>query len=226
MIGVDAHTLHDGAGKDLGELFDQTLTQGQGKGFAAYVWEKPGYDSPQPKISYLSTSPGWHWILGTGIYLDDVNAAFYAQIRQLLIEVALALVLLLALGGTVTRRILRQLGAEPQVTTDVVKRIASGQLNESVTLAPGDNSSLLAAVAHMQEELRQLVHKIIDSANQLGQMSSQVTRNAQGVAQSSAQQSQAASSMAGSVEQMTGSIHSIADHAEEARRLSQVSGEL
>jgi methyl-accepting chemotaxis protein len=43
------------------------------------VWDKPGFDQPQPKISYLMTSSRWHWIIGTGIYLDDVQAAFMSS---------------------------------------------------------------------------------------------------------------------------------------------------
>jgi methyl-accepting chemotaxis protein len=226
LLGVDAHSLKDAEGKNLGSLFDQTLASGQGKGFAAYVWDKPGFDHPQPKISYLQTSAAWGWVIGTGIYLDDVDRAFYSQMGYLLLEVLLALLLLMLAGGLVTRRILAQLGAEPQVTTEVVKRIAAGYLNEPVPLKPGDTSSLLAAVANMQQQLRDLVNQIINSATHLGQMSAQVTQNAGDVAQGSQQQSQSAASMAESVEQLTLSINRISDHAQDARRLSQASDEL
>ncbi|WP_338619743.1 methyl-accepting chemotaxis protein [Paludibacterium sp. THUN1379] len=226
LLGKDAHGLHDAGGKNLGELFDQTLAQGNGKGFAAYIWDKPGFDTPQPKVSYLMTTPGWHWIIGTGIYLDDVDHAFYAQMRWLLLQVSLSLLVLLALGALVTRRILRQLGAEPDITTGVVHRIAAGHLDEPVPLQPGDRHSLLAAVDDMRQQLRQLVNDILAGANHLGQTSAQVTQSAEHVAIGSREQSQAASNMAASVESMTQSIQSIAEHAQEARRLSQVSGEL
>ncbi|MBV8046731.1 MAG: cache domain-containing protein [Paludibacterium sp.] len=226
MLGKDAHTLNDAAGKNLGDLFDQTVSQGGGQGFASYIWEKPGFDTPQPKISYLKTTPVWHWIVGTGIYLDDVDAAFYAQMRWLLLEVLVSMVVLLTLGTLVTRRILTQLGAEPAVTTRVVQRIADGHLDEVVPLRPGDRASLLAAVDDMKTHLRQLVHDIIGGADQLGQSSAQVTASAEHVAIGSREQSQAASAMAKSVESMTQSIRAIAEHAQEARRLSEVSGEL
>jgi methyl-accepting chemotaxis protein len=226
LLGTDAHAAHDGDGKDLGDLFDQTLSAGNGQGFTSYVWDKPGFSSPQPKISYLSTTPGWHWVIGTGIYLDDVNSAFYAQLRILVLEVALALALLMTLGTVVTRRILAQLGGEPHATSEVVKRIAAGQLCERIDLQAGDSQSLLAAVADMQEQLRRLVHEIVNSANHLGQMSAKVTSNAAEVASGSQQQSQSASAMSRSVEKLTSSINTIADHAEAARRLSQVSGDL
>jgi methyl-accepting chemotaxis protein len=226
MVGKDAHTLHDAGGKNLGGLFDQTLAQGNGQGFAAYIWEKPGFDTPQPKISYLMTSPGWHWIIGTGIYIDDVDAAFYAQVRWLVVEVLVSLIVLLVLGTQATRRILRQLGAEPSVTTSVVQRIADGYLNEDVPLPPGDRTSLLCAVNDMRNHLRQLVHDIVAEVDRLEQSSAQVTRNAEHVADGSREQSQSAGAMAKSIESMTQSIQSIAEHASEARRLSEVSGEL
>ncbi|TDR80267.1 methyl-accepting chemotaxis protein [Paludibacterium purpuratum] len=226
MLGKDAHTLRDAGGKNLGDLFDQTIAQGQGQGFASYIWEKPGFDAPQSKISYLMTTPGWHWIVGTGIYLDDVDAAFYAQMRWLVVEVLVSLAVLLVLGALVTRRILAQLGAEPAITTGVVQRIAAGYLDEPVPMRPGDTSSLLAAVDDMKNHLRQLVHDIVDGANHLGQTSAQVTASAEHVAAGSREQSRSASAMAQSVETMTQSIQSIAEHAREARRLSEVSGEL
>jgi methyl-accepting chemotaxis protein len=77
------------------------------------VWDKPGFDQPQPKISYLMTSSRWHWIIGTGIYLDDVQAAFMKQLWLTLAEVAAILGLLLIAGLFLMRSVLGQLGADP-----------------------------------------------------------------------------------------------------------------
>jgi methyl-accepting chemotaxis protein len=226
LIGRDAHTLRDAEGKNLGTLFDQVVSVGNGRGFASYVWEKPGFSEPQPKVSYLSTTPGWHWIVGTGIYLDDVAQAFRREWLALLLEMLFALALLGFAGNLVSRRILAQLGAEPLVTTGIVKRIAAGRLNEVLVLRPGDQHSLLAAVAHMQGELRTLVHEIVRSASQLEQMSAEVMRNAEQVARGSQQQNRFSTSMAQSVEQLVVSIQRISVYAQDAHRLSQAAGDL
>ncbi|WP_024301244.1 methyl-accepting chemotaxis protein [Pseudogulbenkiania sp. MAI-1] len=226
LIGKNLHGIKTPEGVDLGAQFDKTLADGQGKGFASYVWDKPGFDQPQPKLSYLATTPGWHWVIGTGIYLDDVDAAFRHALLALLLRGGLLLALLLAVGYLLVRGVLRQLGGEPAATAAIVRRIADGQLDVAVPVREGDSDSLMAAVADMQSQLRQLVQRIAEGANAMSGMSSQIAGNAEAVAQSSGQQSGAATSMAASVQQMTVSINQIAEHAQDARQLSQASGEL
>ena len=45
----------------------------RGAGFVDYYWPKPGASTPSPKISYVKLFPEWGWILGSGIYVDDVE---------------------------------------------------------------------------------------------------------------------------------------------------------
>src|SRR5207302_1653183 len=52
------------------------LVKKQGAGFYGYLWPKPGFDKPVSKISYVRGFEPWGWIIGTGIYLDDVDAVF------------------------------------------------------------------------------------------------------------------------------------------------------
>jgi methyl-accepting chemotaxis protein len=52
MLGKNVQGLKTPTGVDLGQLFQDTVAKGNGQGFAAYVWDKPGFDQPQPKISY------------------------------------------------------------------------------------------------------------------------------------------------------------------------------
>jgi methyl-accepting chemotaxis protein len=63
--------------KDIhGKPFLKEMTEicmEQGAGFADYYWHKPGEDKPVPKISYVRVFPEWGWILGSGIYVDDVK---------------------------------------------------------------------------------------------------------------------------------------------------------
>jgi methyl-accepting chemotaxis protein len=226
LVGKDLHALKDGAGLNMGELYDHTLADGNGAGFASFIWDKPGFDQPQPKLAYLEKTPRWHWVIVTGIYMDDVDAAFYAQMRWLIIQGGVALVVLLALGTMVMRKILGQLGAEPAVTVEIVQRIAAGDLSGDIPSRSTGAHSLLAAIARMQSQLSGLVQDITHGVGALGRISAQVTQSAEKVAQSSQQQSAASTAMADSIETMTHSIQAISAHAEEARRLSQVSGDL
>ncbi len=71
-------------GKNLWELRDSTgnLTiqhlierARDGGGFERYLWEKPSSGKVAPKLGYVVMLKKWNWMLGTGLYLDDVDAA-------------------------------------------------------------------------------------------------------------------------------------------------------
>jgi two-component system NarL family sensor kinase len=47
----------------------------KGGGYVRYLWHRPSTNQLEAKLSYVVPLPRWGWMLGTGIYLDDVNAA-------------------------------------------------------------------------------------------------------------------------------------------------------
>ena len=59
----------------------------QGAGFTDYYWPKPGETLPSPKISYTRLFPEWGWIIGSGIYTDDVEK----EIRQIITLTGMAI---------------------------------------------------------------------------------------------------------------------------------------
>jgi methyl-accepting chemotaxis protein len=56
-------------------LFNEMVkvAKANGAGFVEYMWEKPGFTKPQPKLSYVEAFKEWGWIIGTGIYIDDIK---------------------------------------------------------------------------------------------------------------------------------------------------------
>ena len=53
-----------------------------GSGFITYSWPKPGEpkDKGYQKLSYVKGFPPWNWVVGSGIYIDDVNTAFWRAV--------------------------------------------------------------------------------------------------------------------------------------------------
>lgn len=79
-------------GKNLWELRDQSgnatiqklIAQAKsGGGFVRYMWEKPSTGKVAPKLGYVVVLERWGWMLGTGIYLDDVDNALTAIDSQI-----------------------------------------------------------------------------------------------------------------------------------------------
>lgn len=104
----------------------------QGEGFVHYHWPKPGFDVPVAKISYVKGFAPWQWIVGTGIYTDDVDAAFSGSLFKLLVFL---LVVAGGLGGVsffIARTIFQQLGAEIYPLLDSVSKLAAGDITVRV----------------------------------------------------------------------------------------------
>lgn len=55
-----------------------------GDGFLYFSWHKPTINAQAPKLGYAEYLPKWDWVLGTGIYIDDIDAqvAQFQVLRQ------------------------------------------------------------------------------------------------------------------------------------------------
>ena len=72
MNGKDLTDNKDPNGKALFVEMAKVCKE-KGKGFIDYVWAKPGNSTPVPKISHVELYKPWGWVVGTGLYVDDVD---------------------------------------------------------------------------------------------------------------------------------------------------------
>ncbi|KAF1021667.1 MAG: Methyl-accepting chemotaxis protein 4 [Paracidovorax wautersii] len=79
LQGVDFCEPSQPAGENQTKLLLQTASQGGG--IVRYLWQKPSSQVMAPKMSYVIPVGQWGWILGAGMYLDDVEATL-RQIDQ------------------------------------------------------------------------------------------------------------------------------------------------
>ena len=128
MNGNDISSFKDPNGKAL--FVDMvSAVKKDGAGFVPYEWPKPGFDKPQPKLSYVAGFAPWDWVIGTGVYIDDLRAQSWASTRRALIAAGLVLLLTLAVSIIVARRITRPL----QQMTITMNALARGGLAVVVT---------------------------------------------------------------------------------------------
>src|SRR5258708_5161859 len=69
--------------------------QGDGAGFVGYIWNKPGVGHPVEKLSFGKSFAPWGWVLGSGIYLDDVNTAVGTAVAKFAAGVLVVLLVVL-----------------------------------------------------------------------------------------------------------------------------------
>jgi methyl-accepting chemotaxis protein len=127
MNGNDLSTFKDPNGKALFVDFVDVVRK-NGAGFVPYEWPKPGFDRPQPKLSYVVGFAPWGWVIGTGVYIDDLSAQTWASTQRTLLVAGLVLLITLAVSVLVARGITRPL----QRMTVAMKALAGGKLDVEV----------------------------------------------------------------------------------------------
>jgi len=73
LNGKDLSAFKDKGGKQIFTEF-ANVAKTDGEGFVDYVWPKPGFETPQPKVSYVKLFKPFNWVIGTGAYVSDVSA--------------------------------------------------------------------------------------------------------------------------------------------------------
>jgi methyl-accepting chemotaxis protein len=69
----------------------------RGGDFVAYSFPRPGDPTPLPKLSYIALAQPWGWVVGAGVYLDDIDAAYANLVRSIcLVAAAIAAVIVAA----------------------------------------------------------------------------------------------------------------------------------
>jgi len=110
-------------------FFENLIARAQeGGGFSAYLWPRAGAEEPIEKISYSALIPEWGWVLGTGVYEEDLVAATAPLRREVLVYVAVELVLGLLLLAVAGWLIARSIAIPLSKMTDVIERLAQGDL--------------------------------------------------------------------------------------------------
>jgi methyl-accepting chemotaxis protein len=229
-------------GKDLSDFKDPTgktmfvemvsLVRREGAGFVPYMWPKPGKAEPQPKISYVKGFEPWGWIVGTGIYIDDVDALRHAEAFKAASVSLVCLIFLLALSLTIGRSILKRL----QAANERIQFISQGDLSGSdMEVHSSDEiGSLSTAINRMQEHLREMVVSVSGSAVQLATAGEEFSANSQQITANSEETSAQSNvvstatdeinrnlqTVAANTQEMTASIGEIAKNTGEAARVA------
>ena len=219
LIGQDMlEKIKDGEGRyTLKDLIG--AVQSQRGAFVDTAFPRPGGKEPLPKLQYVMGFEPWGWLVGTGLYMDDLDAEFRNRMTQ---DVVIALVLLVVIGGigfSVAGSVLKQVGGEPSDAIDLMARAAAGDLTVDVKQAP--KGSMLASFGEMLVSLRSMVTEIHTGSGKLIKDAERINTAAREVAVASQHQADATSSMAAAIEEMTVSINHISDTANDTERASE-----
>jgi len=125
---------------------------------------------------------------------------------RLVLFVLVGFLIAMGIGMITARRIIRQLGGEPDYAVDVVRRIAAGDLTVEVSLPPGDNASLLFAMREMCSSLRNTLREIHISSDSLASASEQISASPQSLSHTATEQATNVDETSAAVEEITSTV--------------------
>lgn len=196
------------------------IAKGSGDGFIDYATPRLGSKEPVRKRSHIATFKPWDWSFVTGAYLDDIDEAFNASLRQLVALVALIAAMLSGVVYLVNRRLNRSLGGSPEYAALVVSATAGGNLAQHIDLQAGDRGSLLFKLQEMQAQLRQAIVAIIGAAKSIGTSTDEISSGNADLSRRTEEQAASLEETAASMEQLTSAVRQNADNARQASVLA------
>lgn len=153
------------------------------EGFVAYEWPKPKKEGGvtqelYPKLSYVKGFEPWNWVIGSGVYIDDLNAAFWRMVGIVWGLTIAVSVLTLAVALMARRRIMNELGGEVSDAVVAAQRITSGDLVTPVGSRMAISNSMLGTLETMRIQLDQLASAIVRSSRSLSTEMAKLTADA------------------------------------------------
>ncbi|KZE25962.1 methyl-accepting chemotaxis protein [Crenobacter luteus] len=179
-------------------------------------------DALYPKLNGVVRFEPWGWTIGTGFFVDDIDAAFRRQAAGLLALAAATLLGLVVLLRRMSRAIFDELGGEPAYANAVVGAIAEGRLGETIAVG-GPDGSLLAAMSRMQTNLATMIADIRAASGELAQTAASLARETGVLDDGAARASATATASAAAIEQLSVSIDQVCDGARRAEADAQAS---
>ena len=214
LIGQDLSTIKD---PDGFQVFNEmvAVAKAKGAGMIDYRWPKPGATDPVQKTSYISLFAPWGWIIGSGVYVDDVQAEFRQEVWKTAAIVAVITLVMVVLLVLIARSIVRPL----EQAVQAMASIASGESDLTRSLATEGSDEVTRLAGHFNAftgKLRRVVGDLQQSANGLAQASTQLGGNAHQAQDRSQRQSEQMELVATAVNQVTHGVQDVARNAEYA----------
>lgn len=208
------------------------LGKKEGQGYLQYTWMKPQTGKNTAKLTYIQSIPDWQWVIGTGVYMDDVQADVMAVTKSALLLTGLILAICLVSVYILSRRLVKPLRDAGAVIEVLEAEINAGQadLRRELPVSSHDEiglftqkvNRLLGHFRNIIQEIKNSTNHLTNSANALAATSLQMNSDSELVSQETTQVSATTTEvstniqmMATAAEQIATNINSVSAASEE-----------
>lgn len=211
-------------GQDLAELADPNgkliftefvnVVNADGEGFVDYMWPKPGEEEPQPKISFVKGFEDWGWIVGTGVYVDDLRA----MQRGIYLQVILVTLAIIAVSAVIVTVIAVQINKVLKELRYKAERYRSYDFTESIGIDQKDELGQVAdAFNKVVSGLKDLLSKILDASDKITVGAQTIGGDMEVLNDSSRQTADATTDISAIIEETTATTESVASIVEDVK---------
>ena len=172
LVGQNLWNMRDSNGTYvIRELIDRAK---EGGGYQRYLWPKPSTGLIERKLGYSVALPRWGWMLGAGIYLDDVDAAaarlrgnLLASVRETLLGLAtVAVVAALAVfAGGLVLNISEQRQADRKLKA-LAHRVVSSQEEERARVSRELHDHICQLLVSIKYQFELVGHRLAHPGGQ------------------------------------------------------------
>lgn len=210
MVGKDMSGYRDPLGKPV---FSDivALAKSRGEGSVEYTATRAGSTEYIPKVSYVKRFEPWGWVLGTGVYVEDIEREAAEAQRKLLMGLAVAALLAVGMGLGFSRSVVRPVKA----LADAAHQVARGDLHVTVPVESEDEVGRLGqAFNAMVTAIQEMVGGLGEVARATAADAERIGHSTEAMRRLSREQSEQLRHMAESVQDMS---RGVSHGAEEAR---------
>lgn len=195
-----------------------TTVKADGEGFVEYRYKGPQFKEPKDKVSYVKGLDAWGWIVGSGIYLSDVQELY----NQILIKSLLIFAFLMTFAALGSWLIIRDITQPLDAMLASVKRIASGDLTESIHFNRRDEIGQLGdQISNMTYSLREILLRVDRSASSLKSRTEEMQANTENTCGEMDKQFSEVNLLATAMEEMSCTIKEVAGNAQTTSAATQ-----
>ncbi len=218
LDGRDLSNYKDPSGFLLFKEFVD-LCKNNSRSHVLHMWQfKDQKDKIVPKLSFVQAFWEWRWIVGTGIYIEDVNE----QVNKILRDVVIVLIMIVFLFVIVIIVTARSIVRPLKKSVDLSRQLAEGNLTiEIKNISDDDTGQLLLAIKNMADKLAGIVSDILECANGIASASYELNATAQSLSQGSNEQAANVEEIASSLEEMGASVSLNTENARNTDMIAQ-----
>ncbi|MGB3368330.1 MAG: methyl-accepting chemotaxis protein [Acidaminobacteraceae bacterium] len=192
------------------------IAKNDGEGTLYYTWPKPGEEDPQPKASYIRSFKEWNFIIGTGVYIDDIaeiqrniySKVIFISLIIILFSVSLVLIIVIPLNKSLKEIIFH---------TNQYKNL---NFSEKIKLNQKDEiGDIASAFNKVQEELSSLITIMINTSEKISGSATDIETEMATLGVSSKETLENTSDISAVIEETTATIDSVADTVEKIQEV-------